>query len=178
MLPDSPVTSHLLSMTADTIAFTGFSAWQGTLNGYLPSTIPDLYALLHTAYACAIVIYDGQVENRLEHLFTHSLSIDTGALSDEDQTIYTSIVWSIWAPGMEDLHLQPLTSTEHSNLPVQTQNGQSMVKGKAPAQLLRVSGQVTQPLRAELAANIAESYTYKDNEIFHVLAHFVDSKST
>lgn len=155
MLPDSPVISHLLSMTADTIAFNGFSAWQETLNGYLPATIPDLYALVHVAYACAIVIYDGQVENHVKRLFTHSLSIETGALSDEDKSTYTDIVWSIWSPGVEDVHLDPFATSEHNTRPMQPPNVHSPVKGKTPLEL----------------------YSNKDNEILNVLAHFLDSKS-
>jgi hypothetical protein len=155
MLPDSPVISHLLSMTADTIAFTGFSTWQETLNGYLPATIPNLYALVHVAYAFTIVIYDGQVENHVKRLFAHSLSIGTGALSDEDKSTYTNIVWSIWSPGVEDVHVDPFATAEHNTWPIQPPNVQSRVKGKAPLEL----------------------HSNQDNEILNVLAHFLDSKS-
>jgi hypothetical protein len=155
MLLDSPVIGQLLPMTADTIAFAGFSTWQKTLNGYLPTTIPDLYALVHVAYACAIVIYDGQVENHVKRLFTHSLLIGTGALSDEDKSTYTNIVWSIWSPGVEDVHLDPFATAERNTRPVQPPYVQSRVKGKAALEL----------------------YSNKDNEIFNVLSHFLDSKS-
>jgi len=155
MLLDSPVIGHLLSMTADTIASTGFSTWREALNGYLPTTIPDSYALVHVAYACAIVIYDGQVENHVKRLFTHSLSIGTEGLSDEDKSIYTNIVWSIWSPGVEDVRLSQFATAEHNTRPMQPPNVHSRVKGKAPLEL----------------------YSNKDNEIFNVLSHFLDSKS-
>lgn len=147
--------TQLLSMTADTVAFTGFSAWQGTLNGHLPALIPDLYALVHVAYACAIVVYDGQVENQMGHLFTHSLLIDSGALSDEDRSTYTNIVWSIWSPGLEDVHLDPFATAGHNAQSMRPPNVRSRVKGKAPLAL----------------------HSNKDNEILNALAHFLDSKS-
>jgi hypothetical protein len=155
MLPDSPVISHLRSMTADTIAFMGFSAWQETLTGYQPASVPDLYAFVHVAYACAIVIYDGQVKNHVKRLFTHLLSIDTAALSEEDKSTYTNIVWSIWSPGVEDVHLDPFVTAEHNTRPMQPPNFYSRGKGKA----------------------LLELYSNNDNEILNVLTHFLDSKS-
>jgi hypothetical protein len=154
MIPDDPVIGHLLSMTADKIAFTGFAAWQKTLSGYLPATVLDIYALVHVAYACAIVIYDGQVENHVKRLFTDSLSIDTGSLPEEEKSIYTNIVWSIWSPGVEDVHLDPFAAAEHNTWPMQPPNAHSRVKGKAPLEL----------------------FSNKDNEILNVLAHFLASK--
>jgi hypothetical protein len=176
-LPDSPVISHLLSMTADTIASTGFSVWQGTLNGCLPATIPDLYALVHVAYACAIVIYDGQVENQVRRLFTHSLSIDSGALPDEDKSTYTNIVWSIWSPGSEDVHLHPFTSAKHNSRPIRPPNGPPWVKGKAPLHLVGVSELVTQSSHMQESVGTMESHSHRGNEILNVLAHFLDSTS-
>ncbi len=176
MLPDRPVISQLLSMTADTIAFTGFSAWQGTLKGCSPATIPDLYALVHVAYACAIVIYDCQVEDKLERLFAHSLSIDTGALSAEDKTTYINIVWSIWSPGAEGGSLHFFAVAEHKDSSNQLPNLQSQVKGKGILYQAGFSGYVPQSSHLEESAGTMGPLSLRGNEIKNMLENFLDSR--
>lgn len=176
MLMDSPTINELLSMTAGKIAYSGFEAWQRMAKGYLPSTIAHLYSLVHIAYACAIVVYDGQVENQLASLFTQSLSIGIGALSEEDREIYTNIAWSIWSPPMEDIHLNPSASADSTTQLVQPPNEQSWVKGKTPLRQNRNSERGTQFLHGKEAYSTLESQSYKGNELLNVLNHCLDSK--
>jgi hypothetical protein len=175
MLTDSPAINELLSMTAGTIAYSGFEAWQRMAKGYFPSTIAHLYSLVHIAYACAIVVYDGQVENRLASLFTQSLSIGMGALSEEDREIYTNIAWSIWSPQTEDIHLNSFASADSTTQLVQPPSEQSRVKRNPPLRQNRNSERGTQ-LHGNEAHSTLESQSYKGNELLNVLNHCLDSK--
>lgn len=177
VLLDCPAKNELLSMAASTVAYMGLAAWQRTLKGYFPTTIAHLYSLVHVTYACAIVIYDGQVENQLRGLFTQSLSIGIGALSEEDKWIYTSIAWSIWSPPEENVHLHPFASAESTAQAVQPPSGQSCANGKAPLRMIGVSDRVAQFLHMKEAPSTVKLHSNKDNEILNMLNHFQDSKS-
>jgi hypothetical protein len=176
MLTDNPAVDELLSMSAGMIAYVGFEAWRRMLSGCFPSTIAHLYSLVHFTYACAIVIYDGRVENQLQDLFSQSLSIGTRALSEEDRRIYTSITWSIWSPPMEDINLPFFSSSKPTAQLVQPIYGPSWTKGKASLHPNGSSEGTIQHLRLTEMLSTPELPPNNASEILNVLNHFMDSK--
>jgi hypothetical protein len=175
-LPDNPVINELLSMTTETIAYTGLSAWKRIVDGSPPTTIAHLYALLHITYACAIVIFDGQVGSHMEGLFTHSLAIEAGALSDEDKSTYRKIVRSIWSPPFGEMHPHSSNSTELGVRPDRAPSSQSWTKGKAKSYPIDFNERLIRSLRVKEAPVSLKSHSNEENEILHVLAYFLDGE--
>jgi hypothetical protein len=174
MLPDSPVINDLVSMTTETIAYAGVSAWQKTLSGSPPATITELYALVHISYACAIVIFDGQIGNHMEGLFTRSLAIEDGALSIEDKLIYTKIVWSIWSPPVDEIQSHFSNFSELNGQSDRLSSDQLWDKRKA---VFHQTDPLTQSLHVMNGSSALESHSDEENELLNVLAHFLDRKS-
>jgi hypothetical protein len=176
-LPSNPSINELLSMTAKNIAHTGLSAWKNIVDGKLPATLAQLYALMHIAYACTIVNFDGQVGNRIERLFTHSFAIEAGALSDEDKSTYTKIAWLIWSPPLDDINPHSNKLEEFCDQPDRAASGQSWAKGKAKFCLTDINEQLIRSLSMKEGPVSMNSHSSEGNEILNMLAFFIDSKA-
>jgi hypothetical protein len=150
-LAKGPAIDELLSMTASTIIYTGFGAWQRIINGSFRATMAQFFSLIHVAYACAVVVYEGQLESKLQNLLTQSLSLIPETLPMESKYDYKTIASSIWHPSVETAHLCSFTPWEFTT---QTQSGHLNTKGQAHVDL----------------------YSNEDNELSNVLHLFVDSE--
>lgn len=176
-LPNSPAIDAVLSMTTETIADTGFSLWKGMIHGQYPVTIAHLYALVHVAYACAIVDFDGQLGNHTDGLFTHSLAIGVGALPDGDKLIFANIASSIWSPPLSEKHLRPSYPVELINQPDQALTGLLRAKGMSRSYPIDVNEPSIRSLCVKGTPGTLELQPNEGNKISNVLDHFSDSES-
>lgn len=175
-LPDHPSTTELLSMTTENIAYTGLSAWKSLVNGDLQATIAQLYAHMHIAYACAIVLFDEQIGDRIEGLFTNSITIAASTLSHEDMSAYTKIASLIWSPPFANMNTHPTTFTKLCDQPPKTSSGQPWAEGNAHFCPVGVNEQFIRLLSMKGGSVSMNSQLNKGCEILEVLTLFVDSK--
>jgi hypothetical protein len=180
LLPHHAIVRELLSMTPESITATGLSALQQIINGYYPSKIPELYATLHIAYACVIIIYEQEM-NHLGLMFSHSLALGAIALSGADREIFTDIVRSIWLPPLHDECLRSSTpATTDCNTANQSQHSVMELFVRCHTAL----STPVQPLLSEeyMGMPIYEGYAFtgaqypftQDNKVLKVLYHFLD----
>jgi hypothetical protein len=175
-LPNNPVIGELLNMTADEIAYTGLFVWKKMVEGCPPATIAHLYALVHIAFASAIVNFDGQIEKLLEGLFTDSLAIGARVLSGEDTWTYAKIVLAIWSTPTGGMRCRSSNSTKLSAQPGEASIDQPWAKGKANAYPIDLDEHLTRSLHVREAPGPLKSHSCEGNKILNVLTYLMDGK--
>jgi len=96
--PSSPIKMELLAMSRTSIVSIGLEVLAGVLEGRTPTSIVQIFAFTHVAYAFAIAVDHDDSRVYEEGWFRDSLSWAQGLASERQRQLYLQIARTIWQP--------------------------------------------------------------------------------
>jgi hypothetical protein len=97
-LPQSPLTTELLSMSRSSMVSIGLEVLAGIIEGRNPSAIVQVFAFAHVAYAFSIAIDHDEIKVHTQEWFDDALSWIEDLGSERDRLRYTKIAKAVWKP--------------------------------------------------------------------------------
>jgi hypothetical protein len=97
-LPSDPLVAELLALSKTTMVSIGLDVLAGTLDGRKPTSIVQIFALTHVAYAFAIAIDLDETNVQDQKWFHDSVSWAEELISERQREMYHQIARSIWQP--------------------------------------------------------------------------------
>ncbi|KAH7418084.1 hypothetical protein BKA64DRAFT_187933 [Cadophora sp. MPI-SDFR-AT-0126] len=98
LLPQTPTTLELMSMSRTSIVSIGLEVLTGVLEGRNPTAIVQLFAFTHIACALAIATDDDEAKIHTQEWFQDSLQWATGLIGERQQKSYEKVARFIWQP--------------------------------------------------------------------------------
>ncbi|KAK0112940.1 hypothetical protein ONS95_014658 [Cadophora gregata] len=115
MLPQTPITVELMSMSRTSIFSVGLEVLTGILDGRNPTALVQIFAFTHIACALAIAMEDDEAKIHTHEWFQDSLQWASALRGERQQKGYDTVARVIWQPLESLVYAMPSCAISKEN---------------------------------------------------------------